>query len=237
MPEDKRWTVAQSYEKGWWEARARQIDFGFYQNYAKELQECMRGILEIAPNTSILEIGSGAGGILTYLNSNDRSAIDPLDDFYASVPDFQQQRDQKVKYQTAKAENLPFEKKRFDFIICDNVLDHCENIDSIFSEMRRVLRDEGKLYLRLNIYTNWGKLIRWLVEKLKIDPGHPHTFTRKSIDSHFKKYQFELLKTEENGFFTTWIKETKSGKIKELLKAMTFSTPNKALYILEKIEI
>ena len=101
--------------------------------------------------------------------------------------------------------------------------------------MQRVLRDQGKLYLRLNIYTFWGKLIRLLVEKLKIDPGHPYTFTRKSINSYFKKYEFELLKFEENGFFKTWIKEVKSVKIKELLKAMTFSTPDKALFILKKL--
>ncbi|MDW7681666.1 MAG: methyltransferase domain-containing protein, partial [bacterium] len=234
---NNRWIAAQKYEKDWWDIRKKQIDFGFYRFYAEELIKSIHGIIDISANTSLLEIGSGAGGIVTYLNSDKRHAIDPLEEYYSSVPEFQKQRDQKVKYQTGKAENIPFDKKRFDFIICDNVLDHCDDIDKVFSEMRRVLRDHGKLWLRLNIYTFWGRLIRLLVEKLKIDPGHPHTFTRKSIKAYFKNYEFEIIKFKEDGFFKTWLKEIASGKIKELLKAITFSTPNKSVFILGKSKV
>ncbi|HDP99442.1 MAG TPA: class I SAM-dependent methyltransferase [bacterium] len=165
MINNNRWLVAKQYEKEWWKTRKNQIDFGFYRSYAEELVESIQGVTDIAANTSILEIGSGAGGIVTFLNSDKSYAFDPLEEFYASVPNFQKQRNQKVKYQTAKAEHIPFEKKRFDFIICDNVLDHCDDIDKVFLEMRRVLRDHGTLWLRLNIYTFWGRLIRLLIEK------------------------------------------------------------------------
>ncbi|MBN1481755.1 class I SAM-dependent methyltransferase [candidate division KSB1 bacterium] len=229
----KRWETAQNYEKAWWESRTHLVEFDFYRAYANELLQQTRTIFTITPGTSILEIGSGAGGIITYLNSNDRWAIDPLEDFYATVPEFCEQRDQKVTYQTARAEDLPFADQRFDFIICDNVLDHCDDIQKVFSEMSRVLRNPGYVYLRLNLYTSWGKIVRVFVEKMKIDPGHPHTFTNKSIRTIIKSASFEITTFQSAGFFRNWMKEITSGKIKEIVKALTLSTPNKTTFVLK----
>lgn len=228
-----RWQAAQNYEKAWWERRKHLVQFDFYRAYAEELLEQTHGIFTIRPDTAILEIGSGAGGIVTFLHSDDRCAIDPLEDFYAAVPDFSRQRDPDVVYQTAKAEDLPFEEQRFDLIICDNVLDHCEDVNKVFSEMARVLREDGIIYLRVNLYTPWGKIVRAFVEKFRIDPGHPHTFTIKSIRAILKEAQFDIIKYKTTGFFRAWVKEITSGKIKEILKALSLSTQNKALFVLK----
>ena len=139
-----------------------------------------------------------------------------------------------MNYQTARAENLPFEDQRFDLIICDNVLDHCENVKQVIHEIQRTLRSGGMLYLRVNVYTFWGKWIRWIVEKLNIDPGHPYTFTGKSLFHLFKAQDLKVIKRESQGFSRTWFREIKSFKIKEWLKALTFSTPNKTLFIAGK---
>ena len=234
MTENKRWLVAQEYEKEWWEERKDRIDFDFYEVYASELLDLIDGIMILSRDTSILEIGSGAGGIITFLDSDDRHAVDPLEDFYASVPRFRSLRDERVAYRKAEAEDLPFEDDRFDFIINDNVLDHCSDVNRVFSEMRRVLRQDGKVYLRLNLYTQWGKGIRFIVEMLKIDPGHPYTFTRRSMKTHFHVHGFEIVERIDSGFLRTWRKEIHSRKIKEMLKALTFSTPNKTLFLLRK---
>jgi ubiquinone/menaquinone biosynthesis C-methylase UbiE len=230
----ERWEAAQSYEKEWWDSRKDQIDCRFYEAYAHELLEQLEGILEIEKHTPILEIGTGAAGIITFLQSNQRYGIDPLEDFYSSVENFKKSRDPHVKYQAAKAEELPFEDNKFQLLIIDNVLDHCDDIEMVFKEMRRVLQPNGKVYLRLNVYTYWGKVVRLLVAKLKIDPGHPYTFARRSILSLFKNHDFKILKTEEQGYWKTWFREIRSGKLKELLKAVTISSPNKTAYILEK---
>jgi ubiquinone/menaquinone biosynthesis C-methylase UbiE len=236
MSAPNRWNIAQGYEKAWWETRQELVDFDFYRAYAQELIEKTRDFISIQPTTAILEIGSGAGGILTFLDSNDRHAIDPLESFYGSVPTFQQQRDPNVQYKTAQAEDLPFEDNRFDLIICDNVLDHCENVQQVFEEIHRVMRSNSVLYLRVNLYTTWGKLVRFLVEKLKIDPGHPYTFTRRSIRDYFDNHDLEIMFAEQVGFGKAWLKELKSFKPKEMIKALTFSSPNKSLYILKRAE-
>ncbi len=92
--------------------------------------------------------------MLTYINTKYRYAIDPLAHYFASVEEFNGFRDKKVKYYQGKAEALPFEDDNFVLIIIDNVLDHCENINLVFGEMHRVLKNRGIIYLRLNIYTN-----------------------------------------------------------------------------------
>jgi ubiquinone/menaquinone biosynthesis C-methylase UbiE len=230
----KRWDVAQQYEKSWWNERREAVDFEFYKNFAEDLVEQTRTYIKISPETSILEIGSGAGGILTYLNSKDRNAIDPLEDYYTSVPEFVKQRDKNVQYQKAKAEELPFDDDRFDFIICDNVLDHCDDVDAVFHEIHRVLHDGGIVYLRLHVYHAWGKLIRSMVELLGIDPGHPYTFTPGSTQEALESNKFIILKRSGKNFIQSWMKSLRSRSIKELLKAVTFSTPSKPLYILRK---
>jgi hypothetical protein len=86
VPENKtRWEIAQEYEKKWWRSRVDFITLDFYQDYAADLAKDMEGILKIREDSKILEIGSGAAGILTFLNSNFRYAVDPLEDFYSSV--------------------------------------------------------------------------------------------------------------------------------------------------------
>lgn len=234
MDRTDRWTAAQDYEREWWDSRKDRIDFDFYRTYASELLRQMEGIRSIASDTSILEIGSGAGGIITYLDSEDRHAVDPLEEFYASVPRFRRLRDGDVSYRAAKAEDLPYPDNRFDLIINDNVLDHCEDVQGVFLEMRRVLRRGGAIYLRLNRYTRWGRGIRRIVEIGNIDPGHPHTLTAKAMRILIRESGFQILKEESNGFLRTWWKEIRSLEIKEWLKAVTLSTPDKTLYILKK---
>ena len=82
----QRWHKAQAYERDWWQSRAPDMDLNFYASFAQALRREINGLLILEPETRILEIGSGAAGILTHLGeSNHRHAVDPLEGFYASV--------------------------------------------------------------------------------------------------------------------------------------------------------
>jgi ubiquinone/menaquinone biosynthesis C-methylase UbiE len=231
-----RWQLAQDYEKDWWVSRAEELDLEFYERFARDLVETLKPFLSITEETYVLEIGSGAAGILTYLKSNHRFAIDPLESVYASIEKFASARDKSVVYKEAMAEKLPFENNLFDLIIIDNVLDHCEDPKKVLSEMNRVMKKNGKVYFRQNTYHTWGKLVRKLIEFFKIDRGHPHTFTKSELSKLFNRNGFQILHFQNNGYYKTWLREIKSSRLYDKIKALIFATRDKTLYVLNKTE-
>lgn len=236
MTTDKnRWHLAQDYEKEWWKSRQSDVNFDFYKNYANELKFAIKGYIQINSNTKILEIGSGAGGIITFLNeSNNRFAIDPLENFYSSVQSFVDQRDKNVKYKTAMGEELPFENKFFDLVIMDNVLDHCENPQKVMEQVNRVLTEEGLIYFKQNTYNYWGLIVRFLMEKFLIDKGHPHTFLKNKLLKLIEKNNFKVISSFRSGYFKTWMREIRSKNLKDKLKAILFVTRDKVTYLITK---
>ncbi len=230
-----RWALAQEYEKEWWESRSNYIDFDFYKHFADELLRFVEDNINITSDTKILEVGSGAGGILTYLKeSNNRYAIDPLEYFYETVDEFSKQRDESVKYFTAKGENIQFEDNMFDLIIMDNVLDHCDKPTDVMKEITRVLKNNGVVYFKQNTYNVWGRFIRWLMEKFLLDRGHPFTFSKNDLKQLFTKNRLKVHKYKRTGYFPTWRKELSSKGVKEKIKAFLFVTRDKTTYLLQK---
>jgi ubiquinone/menaquinone biosynthesis C-methylase UbiE len=231
-----RWIFAQGYEKEWWSKRADFIDFDFYKNYTTDMLEFCEGHIKITRETTILEVGSGAGGILTFLkDSENRYAIDPLEYYYSTVTKFIDQRDKSIKYFTAKGENLPFPDKMFDLIIMDNVLDHCDKPTEVMSEISRVLKRKGVIYFKQNTYHLWGRIVRRLMEILMIDKGHPHTFSKKELMRLFKSNHYCIKKYKRLKYFYTWKKEFFSKTAKDKIKAILFVTRDRTTYLLQKI--
>jgi ubiquinone/menaquinone biosynthesis C-methylase UbiE len=230
---EQRWLTAQTYEKQWWENRVASLDLEFYQAYAEDLTRELSGILDMDRHSTILEIGSGAAGILTFLPGEVRHAIDPLENFYSTVPKFIAFRDKRVQYQTMKAENLEFADEMFDLIICDNVFDHCDDPDRVLQEMLRTLKGTGAVYLRLVTYHFWGRFVRIMLEKFQIDKGHPHTFTKKSLAATIRRNGLCIVKMKSKGYLKTWRDDLFSGSFKGVAKALLFATRDKTLYVLK----
>lgn len=222
------------YEKNWWKKNEPEMNLGFYKEFADELIRVLSPYSQIDPHSKILEIGSGAAGIITHINSMYKFAIDPLEDYYSSVQSFADYRDKTVLYQKAVGEDLPFENEFFDFIIMDNVLDHCNDPVKVFSEIKRVLRRNGYLYLRQNIYHKWGQLMRSLMELFLIDKGHPHTFTRYNLENLIQKFDFNIILTKRTGYFQSWKREILSKRIIDKIKALIFVNRDKTTFILKK---
>jgi ubiquinone/menaquinone biosynthesis C-methylase UbiE len=230
-----RWNTAQIYEREWWRSHVKEIGLDFYRDYAEDLVEDLGENMRIGESTKILEIGSGAAGILTHLPGRLRCAVDPMETFFSSVAKFVESRDTRVRYHAGKAEALPFKEGSFDLVIMDNVLDHCQETDAALSEMRRVLKKRSLVYLRLNTHTRWGKGIRFFLELFRIDRGHPHTFSKGDLFARFRKYGFGVRRVKSRGFTGTWMSEMRSKNPREILKAALFLTPDKTLFILEKV--
>ena len=234
MP-SRRWRKAQASERDWWESRAADMALDFYAAFAQALRQELDGMLTVTADTRILEIGSGAAGILTHLSeSNYRHAVDPLEDFYASTERFSAFRDPAVQYHAGAGEKLDFPADHFDLVIMDNVLDHCADPELVLLEMHRVLKPNGTAYFRQNTYHFWGRLVRGLMECFQIDRGHPHTFSKRYLRRRFTRLGLTVRRFERGGYWATWRAEIRSSRRLDRVKALLLATRDRTLYILQK---
>ena len=103
----------------------------------------------IADEDKVLEVGSGATGLIFHFGTRDAIGIDPLADHCARLfPAWQRG----ARILAAEGENLPFGDGTFDVVLSDNVIDHAERPAQIVREMTRVLQRGGILYLTVNIH-------------------------------------------------------------------------------------
>ena len=113
----------------------------------------VRAILErvhpISPSTRVLEVGSGAHGLIFYFGAGQGVGVDPLAQSYAKLFPAWQRR---VTTVAAFGESLPFAESSFDIVLCDNVVDHAKSPAGIVAEMARVLKPAGLLYFTVNIH-------------------------------------------------------------------------------------
>ena len=92
--------------------------------------------LDYGKNIKVLEVGAGDGSQTMLLKKYFSHVVsidiapttDTKDIIIANVCD------------------LPFEDKEFDIVFSSNVLEHVDDINKAFSEMKRVLKDDGKTY-------------------------------------------------------------------------------------------
>src|SRR5262245_26826357 len=119
----------------------------------KQSSERVRTLLEnyqpIDADASVIEVGSGAHGLIFFFGSEKAIGLDPLAvDYRRLFPTWQK----RVPTVAAFGEQLPFSDKRFDIVLCDNVVDHAENPAGIVQELIRILKPRGLLYLTVNIH-------------------------------------------------------------------------------------
>lgn len=102
-----------------------------------------------------------------------------------------------LQFQVTSAEKLPFPHKKFNFVLCSEVLEHVVNPEKVLTECHRVLKKGGKLYLivpseSLLFSSLW---FIWTKTKGRVWQGtHLHHFDQKKLKSLLKKTGFNTLK-------------------------------------------
>ena len=147
--------------------------------HSAEVRAKLAALRSIPVDARILEVGSGAHGLIFFFDGGDRVGVDPLADEYRDLfPAWQDE----AKTIAALGEHLPFPDASFDIVLCDNVVDHAENPRAIAAELTRVLRPGGLLYFTVNIHhplyhlaANAHAAWRAIVVPVEITPFADHT--------------------------------------------------------------
>jgi SAM-dependent methyltransferase len=131
-------------------ARGREAE---YIRAMREKSAAVRAALELVrpvpPDARILEVGSGAHGLVFFFGLSRAIGCDPLAREYAGLFPAWQRR---VPTLAAEGESLPFPDAVFDIVLCDNVVDHAHDPARIASELVRVLAPGGLLYFTVNVH-------------------------------------------------------------------------------------
>jgi len=163
----------------------------------------VRGRLErIRPlprDARVLEVGSGAHGLIFFFGASRGVGVDPLAAQYR--PLFAAWQGQAPTL-AAAGEALPFPSGAFDVVLCDNVIDHAERPAAIVAELARVLAPGGLLYFAVNVHHPlYGAASRlhglWngLGVRLEIRPFADHTvhLTRNEARRMFAPLPLRVL--------------------------------------------
>ena len=119
------------------------------QRSSRRARELLERFQPIADDARVIEVGSGAHGLIFYFGMRHGVGIDPLAVSYRNLfPRWQKC----VPTVAAFGEQLPFGDQSFDVVLCDNVVDHAESPARICAELVRILRPDGLLYFTVNVH-------------------------------------------------------------------------------------
>lgn len=166
--------------------------------------------LDLKPNITVIDIGSGAGFPLLELagrlgNSCKLYGIDPWTNACNRAK--QKIKDyglSNVEIIESSAEHIPFDKGSIDLIVSNLGINNFENPAIVFKECNRVLKPNGKLALTTNLYGHWKEFYKIfysaleqtgkaeLIPVLKKDEEHRGTI--ESVSELFTENGFRITR-------------------------------------------
>ncbi|MDZ7767049.1 MAG: class I SAM-dependent methyltransferase [Melioribacteraceae bacterium] len=100
-------------------------------------------------------------------------------------------------------QNAEFPNKFFDYIHINNVLEHVRDPKGFLSECRRIIKNDGYLFLSVpNGYNDSRNLIKFYEEENKparSKSGHLYFFQKETFYKLFETTGFKILKSKTNG--------------------------------------
>jgi SAM-dependent methyltransferase len=171
---------------------------------SRGVRDTLEAFQPIKPDARVIEVGSGAHGLIFYFGSQHGIGVDPLAVSYRNLFPRWQNCAPTV---AAVGESLPFPDHTFDVVICDNVVDHAESPVRIVRELVRVLIPGGLLYFTVNVHhpvyavaagvhSGW----RALGVPYEIGPFADHTthLTVEAAEHLFDGLPLQLLSAKSN---------------------------------------
>ncbi len=113
------------------------------------IRQKIEAVRPVVDTDKVLEVGSGAHGIVFAFGGSFSVGIDPLAvDYKLLFPRLQDN----ANTAAAIGEQLPFGDNSFEIVLSDNVIDHARNPLKIVDEIVRVLKPGGVLYFTVNVH-------------------------------------------------------------------------------------
>src|SRR5437870_2341396 len=141
----------------------------------------------VTGSSSVLDLGCGRGGVVELFWRDVRLAagLDP------DVPSLAEHRAPGMPVIRGRGEHLPFTAGSFDLIVCLWVLEHLDQPDLVFNEVRRVLRRGGHFVFLTPNLRNPLLLMNRIAKVLPQLQGRivPRVYGRREVDTFPVRYR------------------------------------------------
>ncbi|MEO1552347.1 MAG: class I SAM-dependent methyltransferase [Pseudomonadota bacterium] len=163
--------------------------------------------LGLSAGDRVLDLGCGEGrhvhglymlGHLDIVGIDlDPDSLKKAEDGLATLPKPAGDEIAKVVFETGDATALRFEDDSFDAIICSEVLEHLPDYDAALTEMRRVLKPDGKLCI--SVPHAWPERICWQLAPppngYAFEPGgHIRIFDEVDLKVSIERHGFRMFR-------------------------------------------
>ena len=185
----------------WNELMAQKYNPDIYHRSRNPILRCIANLrvkaiidfLNVQKNDEVIEIGCGAGNILERFNKGKLTGVD-LSDFLLAIAR-NKLENKKVDLFKGDAENLPAEikNKKFDKIICSEVLEHVQHPGQVINEILKIAHPNATIVISIPN----EKLINFLKQvllKLKIFSIFlPNVSKKMDEEWHLHNFDLKLL--------------------------------------------
>ncbi len=172
---------------------------GKVPNYYTDLRTELFSFIEKGNNT-ILDVGCGTGVSGEYLKNNGYANEVVGVEVISDVADIARLTLDQVICGDILTVDLPFEEKKFDYIICADVLEHLIDANSVILKLTRYLKDGGYFIVSLPnvrcVTVLFPLLVMgdWKYEKAGIlDFTHLRFYTKKSMCRLFREVELKIV--------------------------------------------
>lgn len=127
-----------------------------------------------------IDLGSGDKGFTRYLNKIG------IESFPYDYPEFDIEKD-----------NIPHFDESIDFITMNAVIEHIKDPSHIFGEIKRVLKNEGLIFIRT---PNW----KMDYKNFYNDPTHVKPYSPETLKNFLRLFDFEIIFLEPGLIEKSW---------------------------------
>lgn len=170
---DKKFYLTPKKEKERYEEHNNDVYDKRYQSFVSPIVEEVLKDYDVSHKG--LDFGAGTGPVITKLLRDHDYSIDIYDPFFANYKD-------KLT-------------KKYDYIVCCEVMEHFHNPKLEFKRLKSMLKPLGSLYLMTSIY---DEKIDWESWNYKNDPTHVFFYHKKALEFIENEYNFKKMNIKGN---------------------------------------
>lgn len=158
----------------------------FYDSYERDI---LISLIDIKPGERVLDLGFGIGNLLRRIVRKGAKGFG-IDILERNI-EMGRIYNPFSKYVLCSADNLLFEDKFFDKVVSTSSLEHMDNLQKVFYEVNRVLKNKGKFIFSMDVFENEN-----------IDKGFKENYFKsrgiigissEEVETMLKKSKFSIL--------------------------------------------